>query len=153
MLQQWFGYVLVPNTTLQKILMLIGPPRSGKGTIGRMLTALIGADAVAGPSLASLASHFGAASLIGKLAAIVPDARLSGRADQAVLVERLLFISGEDRIEVDRKHRDPWTGTLPTRVLLMSNEVPRLRDAWLALANRLIILSLTESFLGRRIRA
>jgi hypothetical protein len=39
----------------------------------------------------------------------------AGRADQAVVVERLLSISGEDSITVDRKHLAPWTGTLPHR--------------------------------------
>ncbi|HEY2155564.1 MAG TPA: phage/plasmid primase, P4 family [Isosphaeraceae bacterium] len=148
-LREWFGYCLVPDTSLQKILMVIGPTRSGKGTIGRVLTDLIGRDGVAAPSLATLASHFGAASLIGKLVAIVPDARLSGRADQDVLVERMLSISGEDRMEIDLKHRDSWVGTLPTRLMLLSNEVPRLRDASLALANRLVVLRLTRTFLGR----
>ncbi len=148
-LQEWFGYCLTPDTSLQKILLLIGPTRSGKGTIARVLTALIGVEGVAAPSLSTLASQFGAASLVDKLVAIVPDARLSGRADQGMIVERLLSISGEDRIEVDRKHRDPWTGTLPTRLMLLSNELPRLRDASLALANRLVVLGLNESFLGR----
>ena len=36
-LQEWFGYCLVGNTSLQKILMVAGPPRSGKGTIARFL--------------------------------------------------------------------------------------------------------------------
>lgn len=129
--------------------MVIGPTRSGKGTIGRVLSALLGAENVAGPSFASLATNFGGQSLIGKALAVVGDARLSGRSDQAVIVERLLSISGEDRITVDRKHRLASTGTLPTRLMLLSNEVPELRDASLALANRLLILKLTRTFLGR----
>src|SRR5262245_42248056 len=35
-LQTWFGYNLTPDTSLQKIAALVGPPRSGKGTIGRV---------------------------------------------------------------------------------------------------------------------
>ena len=41
-LQEWFGYTLTPDTSQQKILMVIGPTRSGKGTIGRVNRALIG---------------------------------------------------------------------------------------------------------------
>ena len=32
-LQEWFGYCLTPDTSQHKILLLVGPPRSGKGTI------------------------------------------------------------------------------------------------------------------------
>ena len=37
-LQEFFGYVLSGRTDLQKIMLMIGPPRSGRGTIARVLT-------------------------------------------------------------------------------------------------------------------
>ncbi len=58
-LQEWFGLLLVPDTRQQKILFLLGPKRSGKGTIARVLRELIGAANVAGPTLAGLATNFG----------------------------------------------------------------------------------------------
>src|SRR5207302_2367278 len=91
----------------------------------------------------------GLAPLIGKHVAIISDARLSGRTDQAVIVERLLSISGEDTLTVDRKHREAWTGQLPTRLTIISNELPRLSDSSGALAGRLILLPLTQSFYGQ----
>ena len=42
--------------------------------------------------------------------AIISDARLGGRADQHAIAERLLSITGEDTITVDRKYRAAWTG-------------------------------------------
>src|SRR5262249_51358701 len=42
-------------------------------------------------------------------------ARLGGRSDQAAITERLLSISGEDALTIDRKHIVAWTGRLPTR--------------------------------------
>lgn len=33
LLQDWFGYLVTPDTSQEKMLLLIGPPRSGKGTI------------------------------------------------------------------------------------------------------------------------
>jgi putative DNA primase/helicase len=41
-LQEWFGYCLLPDTSQHKILMVVGPKRSGKGTIARVLRAVIG---------------------------------------------------------------------------------------------------------------
>ena len=87
--------------------------------------------------------------LIGKPLAIISDARLGGRTDASAVVERLLAITGEDTITVDRKYREPWTGRLPTRFLILTNELPRLTDASGALASRFIVLLLTRSFYGQ----
>jgi len=147
-LQMWFGYVLTQDTRMQKILLLIGPPRSGKGTISRIITAMVGTGNVASPSLGDLAQPFGLARCIGRPLAIIPDARIGNRIDQAVIVERLLSISGEDRVAIDRKYRESWEGRLPTRLMICSNELPRLQDTTGALPNRYIVLPMTKSFLG-----
>ncbi len=146
--QQWFGYVLSGRTDLHKILLLIGPTRSGKGTIARVLAALVGAGNAAGPTLASLGTNFGLSPLLGKPLAVVSDARLGG-ANVHQVVERLLSVSGEDMLTVDRKYRQPWTGKLPTRFLVLSNELPRFGDASGAIANRFIVATMQASFLGR----
>lgn len=149
LLQQWYGYCLTPDSRQHKVLLLVGPKRSGKGTIARILTAILGPDAVAGPTLATLAQNFGLSGLLNKTLATISDARLSKRTDQAIVVERLLSISGEDSLMVDRKHREPMTVRLPTRLMLMTNELPRLTDVSGALASRFLILRLTQSFYRR----
>jgi len=110
---------------------------------------LIGPVNVAGPTLGSLSTNFGLSPLLGKSVALVSDARLSGRSDAAVITERLLSISGEDSLTIDRKYRDPLTVKLNTRFVILSNELPRLGDASGALAGRLILLRLTQSWYGK----
>jgi putative DNA primase/helicase len=114
-----------------------------------LLTAIVGRDNVAAPTLAALSSNFGLEPLIGKQLAIISDARLGGRTDQAAISERLLSISGEDTITIDRKFRAAWTGRLTTRFMLLTNELPRLTDASGALTGRFIVLNLENSFYGR----
>lgn len=149
LLREWFGYCLATDTRHQKILMLVGPKRSGKGTIARVLTALLGQANVCSPTLAGLASHFGMQSLIGKSVAIIGDARLSTRTDISQVTERLLSISGEDIQTVARKNRTDWVGYLPVRFMLLTNELPRLQDQSGALASRFLILPMRKSFYGR----
>jgi putative DNA primase/helicase len=152
LLQEYVGYVLSGRTDMQKMLLLIGPTRSGKGTIARMLAELVGRGHVTGPTLASLGTNFGLSPLLGRPLAIVSDARLGNSPADAV-VERLLSITGEDMLTVDRKFKEPWSGKLSTRFVILSNELPKFRDASGAIANRLVILQMTESFLGREDRA
>lgn len=147
-LQEWFGYCISGRTDLHKILLLIGPTRAGKGVIARVLAALLGRGNVTGPTLASLGTNFGLQDLIGKPLATIADARLGG-ANTHQVVERLLSISGEDMLTIDRKYRDPWTGKLPTRFVVISNELPRFGDASGAIARRFVVLTCKRSFLGQ----
>lgn len=149
LLQQWFGYCLTLDTRQQKILLIVGPPRSGKGTIARILRYLIGEQNVCGPTLASFGERFGLWPLLSKSVAIVSDARLGGRTDSSVVTERLLSISGEDTLTIDRKQLSAVTCKLETRLMLLSNELPKFTDASGALAGRMLLARLSESWLGR----
>ncbi len=148
-LQEAMGYAVAGGTRLQKMFMFVGPPRSGRGTIARVLTGLLGQHNVAGPTLASLTTNFGLEPLIGKPLAIISDARLSSRANSMVAVERLLSISGEDSLTIDRKYREPWTGRLPTRFLILTNELPNFSDSSGALSSRFVLLRMIKSFYDR----
>ncbi|MFE5793549.1 phage/plasmid primase, P4 family [Streptomyces sp. NPDC056503] len=146
--QEWFGYILSGRTDQQKILLVVGPTRSGKGTIARVLGMLVGKGNVAGPTLAGLATNFGLSPLLGKPLAVISDARLAGR-DGHQVVERLLTISGEDTLDVDRKYREPWTGKIPARLMILSNELPNFGDSSGVIARRFIVLNMTVSWLGK----
>lgn len=148
-LQEFIGYLLTAHTRYQKILMLVGPKRSGKGTIGRVIRQLLGTGNVCSPTLGTIGGNFGRTSLIGKTAAIIADARISGRTDTAAVTECLLSISGEDPQSIPRKFLPDWDGTLGVRFLLMTNELPKIEDASGALASRFLIIPLTESWFGR----
>lgn len=147
LLQEWMGYCLTGDTAKQKMLLLVGPRRSGKGTIGRVITNLVGRGNVVGPTTSSLAGSFGLQPLIEKSLAIVSDARFGGDSVGTV-VERLLCISGEDTMTIDRKFLGAVSMKLATRFMFLTNELPRLNDASTALAGRFLVLRLTNTFYG-----
>jgi putative DNA primase/helicase len=150
-LAEWFGYVVSGRTDLQKIFLMVGPTRGGKGVIARILTKLIGRKNVAGPTLNQFGTEFGLAPLIGKSLAIVADARFGGK-DASAVVERLLSISGEDTLTINRKYRDQWTGKLAARLHILSNELPKLNDASSAIVGRMVLIQLQHSWLGKEDR-
>ena len=149
LLQEWFGYVLAGSTGLHKILTLVGPKRSGKSTIAWVLEQLLGGTGqVDHPTMARLAEPFGLAPMLGKRLAIVGDARI-GKSDPAI-VEKLLMISGEDPVTVNRKNRDELNVKLGARLMIVSNDMPDLRDSTGALASRFLPLRIrVEGFLGK----
>lgn len=154
LLQMWFGLLLTPDTSYQKLLLLVGPKRAGKGTVCRIVEEVFGQHACTSPSLSSLGSEFGLAPLLSKTIAILPDAHLGRRADVMRILEVLKSIVGEDSQNVNRKHRAVLTGVrLNTRFILTVNELPHFRDASGALADRLLILQFPNSFSGREDRS
>lgn len=146
-LQEVMGYLITSEMEQQKIFMIIGPPRSGKGTIGNVLQFLLGDAGVARLTSGSFAQNFGLAGLIGRPLAILSDTRITDGSNE--LVERLLTISGQDSIDVSRKFREDWQGKLNTRFLFLTNELPRFWDASGALSSRFLVLETRVSFLGR----
>jgi len=147
-LGEWFGYVISGRLDLHKILLMVGPTRGGKGVISRVLGGLIGRQNVAGPTLNSLGGDFGLAPLIGKTLAVISDARFVAK-NSNIVIERLLSISGEDMLTVNRKYKDQWTGKLSSRLHVISNELPRLGDASEAIIGRIVLLLLSNSWLGK----
>jgi putative DNA primase/helicase len=148
-LQAIAGYLLTSDTRQQKIFLIVGPPRSGKGTIVSVLERLLGEDNCVFPTLSSLGGEFGRWPLIDKKLATITDARISSRADTHKIAELLLSISGGDRQTINRKNQAFWTGKLDVRFLITTNVLPAIRDASGTIATRYILLKLTETFLGR----
>ena len=149
LLQEIFGLLLIQDMKFQKVFLMVGPKRSGKGTIARVLRALIGPCNTVNPTLSGLSTNFGLQPLISKQLAVITDARLGYHTDGKVVTERLLSISGEDAITIDRKNKLAWSGMLSTRFLILTNELPRLADASGALASRFTPLILNRSFYGK----
>lgn len=148
-LQEWFGYNLIADNSLEMMMLLVGPPRSGKGTIFSALEAVLGEDNIASLSLGDMADRFGLSELVGKTAAILPDAHLSKFKDGAVAVERFKSITGNDRVVVEEKIKPRITTRLKCRFTMACNELPAMQDSSLGLFERMIVLRLDTSHVGK----
>ena len=144
-LQEMFGYIISGDTRQQKFFNLIGPRRSGKGTINKVLVDLLGQHNTVAPELVELCDSFGLQPWLGKLLASFTDARAPERNRSAV-VSQLLRIVGGDTITVNRKNKEAWNGYLPTRIVIYSNEALQLTENSNALTGRMIVLKMTKSF-------
>jgi P4 family phage/plasmid primase-like protien len=151
-LQEMFGYCLSSDVSQEKVFMFLGDKRSGKDTIRHTLQSLLSPTVICGPTLDSMGTNFGMSQLIGKQLAVVGDMRLGSKCDKDLLAEHVLKLSGRGLFTIDRKHKSHWTGPLPCKLLLISNEMPTLKDASGALASRMITYRTRTSFYGREDR-
>jgi len=150
-LQEFMGLLLIPETKYQKILGIVGPKRSGKGTIGRIIKELCGRQKVASVNLTDLSGSFGQQALIGKTVAIIGDAAFDSKKINFIrTAEVIKQISGEDPIAINRKYKKVKEFTrLPVRFVIIANKIQSLEDTSGALASRFIYLKTTKSFYGK----
>ncbi|KKN71954.1 hypothetical protein LCGC14_0416000 [marine sediment metagenome] len=153
LLQEWFGYNLVPDMSYEKLMMFIGRPRSGKGTVLHALSAMLGNEQVCSTSFKSLCGDFGYEPLIGKLAALLGDAKVPRSADSAQALEKILQITGADPVGVNRKGvRALPQVYLSCRFTMAMNLLPNLPDQANALEPRTNLIYFSNSYIGREDR-
>jgi len=149
-LQEWFGYLLTPDTRQQKMLWLIGPPRSGKGTTIEVLMNLVGEANVASPTLQQLPERFGLSPLVHSSVAWFDEPKISKHDNVPLIVGIIKRITGGSRVDIDRKGIPILKNVrLGCRFVLSANEVLELGDASGAMASRVIVISTSVSKIGR----
>ena len=149
LLQEWFGYNLVADNSQEKLMFFVGRPGAGKGTVIEALRAVLGSEQVASTSFDTLVGDFGLQPLLGKLAAIMPDAHITKRGDPAKALQVLKEISGRDGVGINRKHKEFLSDhRLSCRFTISVNSMPDLPDHERSLDRRLLLLHFGECFTG-----
>ena len=151
-LLEMYGVWLTDVTKFQKWWMFVGPPRGGRGTIGRVLKGLIGDENFLGGSLKDLGERFGMEGYVGKKGVVYSDAKLDGISlgPLTKIAERIQNVTGEDPMRFDRKFKKYYEGTLTARIAVFTNEVLKFQDETGALASRLLIFRMREQFKDAR---
>lgn len=136
LLREWFGYCLTPTNSMQKFLILEGEGRNGKSVVCAALTALLGRSNVSHVTLESFGKSFALHSTMGKLANIVPEV---GDLDKVAEGAIKSFTSG-DRIEVERKFKSSIQIIPTARLMIATNNLPRLKDHSFGIWRRMLLL-------------
>lgn len=146
LLQQWFGYNLVPDTSIEKFMIFYGQGANGKGVISKMMINLLGKENVSCLGLEAIdqTRSFALSALIGKLANIVGELNEVGKASEGLLKT---IVSGEN-ITIDRKYREPLSYTPFARFTFSTNVLPRIMDKSDGIARRLLLIPFEKQFLN-----
>ena len=101
LVRAFINAVITGRADLQRFLEVIGPGGSGKGTLVRLISALVGKESVHATTLKQLEENrFESAKLYGKKLVIIGDAE-KWHGD----VSMLKAITGQDAIRFEQKHQ------------------------------------------------
>jgi len=136
LVQEWFGYCLIPDCSQQKMLFAYGEGANGKSVVLATLTAVLGQDNVSSVPLEHFGQRFALMATIGKLANIVPEIGELDRVAEGTLKS---FVAA-DVMTIDRKNRDPIAVRPTARMVLATNNLPRFTDRSDGVWRRMLLL-------------
>jgi putative DNA primase/helicase len=122
LIQEIFGYLLIPVNKAQKAFVFVGAPNAGKSTLLSIAQEiLLGAENVTNIPWQSLGDRFYKAELFGKLANVFADLPSKNIEDGGWFKA----LTGEDYISAERKNKDPFNYRPYARLLFSCNDIPK----------------------------
>jgi P4 family phage/plasmid primase-like protien len=124
LVQEMFGYCLIPTTRAHKFFVLVGEGGNGKSVVLAALEAVVGADNVSGVPFEMFGQQFMIHQTLGKLVNVCPEVGTMNRTCEGTLKA---FVTG-DRMMFERKGQDPFSARPTARLVIATNSLPRFTD-------------------------
>lgn len=141
-LQEFFGLCLTKDVKYEKALICIGEGRNGKSVILYILEQLIGYQNRSAVSLENFDNPHYIANLFGKLVNI----SIETSAKSSVYDANFKSIISGDSIEADPKYKKPFMFRPFCKLVISTNNLPRVDDKSDAFFKRLLILRFNRQF-------
>lgn len=137
------AWLMTPDTSIQKAILLTGDGANGKSTYLRAVLAFVGRQNVAAISLHRLENdRFSVARLVGRLANICPDLPSEDLSSTSVFKA----ITGGDALLAERKFEESFEFVPFTRLIFSANHAPKSQDASSAFFRRWVVVPFERTF-------
>jgi len=137
------AWLMTPDTSIQKAVLLTGDGANGKSTYLRAVLAFIGRQNVAAISLHRLENdRFSVARLVGRLANICPDLPSEDLSSTSMFKS----ITGGDALLAERKFEESFEFVPFTRLIFSANHPPKSQDASSAFFRRWVVVPFERTF-------
>lgn len=117
-LQEFMGYIFIPTTKAQAMLLLVGSGGEGKSRVGFVCRNLLGNNMTV-CSVNTLASNrFALADQEGMLLMIDDDMKMEALSDTGIIKA---VVTMEDKMNLERKGQQSYQGYLNVRIMAFGN--------------------------------
>ena len=143
LIEEIIGWLLWPDYHVHKAVMLVGQGRNGKGTLLRLITALLGKKSISNVTLQDLVTDaYAKSDLYGKLANIGGDLPSKDLSDTAAFRN----LTGGDDNRAQEKYMKAFNFRNKAKMLFSANVLPRSPDDTYAFYSRWILLEFLKRF-------
>jgi putative DNA primase/helicase len=123
---QVIGYLMMSGNPLQRLFLLTGGGGNGKGVFLNVIRALVGDDNFSAVPLRRFSeTQFASAELHNKLANVCGDIDAKYIEDTG----RIKELAGDDKIDAERKGRDPFKFLFWGKAIFSANAIPGASDS------------------------
>lgn len=136
LLQEWAGYLLLPDNSQQKFLVLEGEGGNGKSAFMAAIQSMVGSENCSPLTLEKFNDKFALYTTVGKLLNVGGD---MGEIDKAA-EGNLKSFTGGDAIYFDRKGISGISCRPTARLMFATNNRPRFSDKSMGLWRRMILI-------------
>jgi P4 family phage/plasmid primase-like protien len=144
LIEEYTGYMMIPDTSMTKCLVLVGEGGNGKSTFLELIEYMLGERNISYYSLHNLTEErFAAAGLIGKLANCYDELEAKALENTGVFKQ----IVGGNPIKAEEKGKAPFSFRPFCRMVFATNQMPRATDRSQAYFDRFLFVEF-----NRRIR-
>jgi len=137
-IQLALGYILCPYQTKKPIVLIIGPPDTGKSTLKEIIQYVLENFAVS-MSLDDIVKDFGLAPLVGKRVNISSE-----KPSLAVNTEKIKRMTGGETLVVNQKYKPQFEAIINPVFIHLMNDPPKFSHIDDALVGRVIIIRTTN---------
>jgi len=117
-IQEWLGYLLIPCTKAQKMLMLIGNGGEGKSRLGILLKSIFGTGLSTGNLQSLETNRFARATLENAYVFIDDDMKMEALPQTNMLKT---IVTAESEVEIERKNIQSYQTKIFTRIMAFGN--------------------------------
>jgi putative DNA primase/helicase len=135
-LEEYLGYCLTPDTSLEKAVWLLGEPGSGRSTFIEPIEAMFGERSTV-VSLRAMTERFGLSNIPGKTLLLARE-QPSGYLPSTDILNSI--ISGET-LDIDVKNKQPFKYRPTAKILWAMNNLPSVRGVNEGLFRRVYVVS------------
>jgi len=142
-LQEFFGYCLYPKIIFPAALFQIGGGSNGKGTVQRVIEAMLGDKNISHISLKRMEEKFGPVELKDKLLNTCGET-----STQPLEVTRFKEIAAADKVQAEVKYKSDVIFVPMAKHMVSMNEFPGIKDKTPAFYRRIIVMEYKQVFEG-----
>lgn len=152
-LQEWMGYCLVSDVSLQKFSLFVGKSRAGKGVITTVIREMVGEHNTTAPSLNKFAKDSALHKMSVASVGLIPDAHSVTPNSRDEVLSNFKAITGGDPMDYHVMYKGTQTTVFKIKLIMSTNGMPEFSDPSGALVNRMLVFPFRKSFADRQDRS